>query len=142
MFKSIIEDMTNDEHKGNEYTFFIPRRLISLNEYIRLNRENRYGGAKEKKNIENEIIYSIKNSHLEDIRQPCFIKFTWYEPNNRRDKDNVCFAKKFILDALQKSGKLENDNNKFIKGFSDNFVYNKVEGVKVEIKSVDNITGM
>ena len=134
--------MTIKEQKGTKTSFYIPNRLLSLNEYICLNRGNRYGGASKKKDIEGYIMNYINFSNLEKIKKPCFIKFTWYEPNNRRDKDNVCFAKKFILDALQKSGKLENDNNKFIKGFSDNFVYNKVEGIKVEIKSADNITEM
>ena len=52
----------------------------------------------------------------------------------KRDKDNVAFAKKYILDALQKSGILPNDNNKYIAGFIDTFVYEKCDKVVVEIK--------
>ena len=37
------------------------------------------------------------------------IVFRWIEPNRRRDKDNVAFAKKFILDSLQEVGIIKND---------------------------------
>ena len=59
-----------------------------------------------------------------------------YEQTKRRDKDNVAFAKKFILDALQKSGVLKNDNNKYILGFQDEFVYRQGDKVVVEIWEV------
>ena len=71
------------------------------------------------------------------IASPVHITFVWHEPNKRRDKDNVAFAKKFILDALQKAGRLKNDNNKYVKGFTDKFVYDGTEGVEVHIELED-----
>ena len=38
------------------------------------------------------------------FKSPIMVKFRWYEPNKQRDLDNICFAKKFIFDALVKSG--------------------------------------
>ena len=35
--------------------------------------------------------------------------FAWYRPDKRTDKDNVAFAKKFVLDALQIVGVIPND---------------------------------
>ena len=68
------------------------------------------------------------------MERPVHVTFVWLEPNHRRDKDNVAFAKKFILDALQKKGVLPNDNNKWISGFTDEFIYGKGEGVIVTLE--------
>ena len=111
----------------------IPFRLPSLNEYVRECRANKYSGGRHKENIENQILWYLK-SVKQKINKPVFVKFIWYEKNYKRDKDNVAFAKKYILDALQKSGILPNDNNKFITGFADFFVYGEGEKVIVEIK--------
>lgn len=113
-------------------SFKIPFRLPSLNEYIDKCRGNRYGGAKLKKDTEDRIMWILNTRHFL-IASPVHVTFIWHEPNKKRDKDNVAFAKKFILDALQKSGRLENDNNKYIVGFTDKFIYDKSEGVEVII---------
>lgn len=60
------------------------------------------------------------------------IEFSWYEKNKRRDKDNVAFAKKFILDAMQEMGILENDGWQQVIGFSDYFFIDK-ENPRVEV---------
>ncbi|WP_302419996.1 hypothetical protein [uncultured Megasphaera sp.] len=49
------------------------------------------------------------------------IVFRWIEPNRRRDKDNVAFAKKFILDSLQEVGIIKNDGWDEIISFRDEF---------------------
>ena len=113
-------------------SFKIPFRLPSLNEYIDKCRSNRYGGAAFKKSVENNIIIILNTRHFL-IESQVHITFIWHEPNRKRDKDNVAFAKKFILDALQKSGRLKNDNNRYISGFTDSFVYDGTEGVEVII---------
>ena len=48
--------------------------------------------------------------------------------------DNIAFAKKFVFDAMQKAGKIANDNSSHIKGFSDSFVYGDDYGVKIRIE--------
>lgn len=113
--------------------FKIPFRLPSYNEFQNENRRNRYAGANMKKSVENDIMFILNTRHFL-IAAPVHITFVWHEPNRKRDKDNVAFAKKFILDALQKSGRLKNDNNKYISGFSDEFVYDGSEGVEVWIE--------
>lgn len=42
----------------------------------------------------------------------------WYEPNSRRDNDNVAFAVKFIQDALVENGVFDDDNRKHIEGLA------------------------
>lgn len=110
----------------------IPMKLPSLNEYIAQCSCNRYAGGNMKKQVQNDIGYFINS--LPHFDKPIKIHFTWIEANKRRDYDNICFAKKFILDAMQECGKLENDNRKWVTGFSDSFEYGKEYKVILEIE--------
>ena len=112
----------------------IDLKLPSLNEYIKVCRNNAYSAAKFKKNIENSIM-NFTNK-LPKIKEPVIIHFHWIEANRRRDLDNVAFAKKFILDALVKSGKLPNDNQNWVKGFTDSFDYCEKAKVIIEFERV------
>ena len=85
-----------------------------------------------KKKIEEQISFYIKD--LPTFKKPIVITFTWIEANKRRDYDNIAFSKKFILDAMQKYGKLENDNRKWVVGFTDKFELGKDYKVVLEIK--------
>lgn len=117
--------------------FVIHGKLPSLNEYINECRRNRYNGNKFKKNIELFIKAEIHNAKvrktLTALNQPVFIIFEWHEKTKRRDSDNIAFAKKFILDAMQTSGIIPNDNRKFVKGFSDVIIDDKEDFVVVKI---------
>ena len=130
-----------DEKHGSEssenliYRFTIPLKLPSLNEYTRQCRTGWVMGAKMKSDTEEAIMPFLLR--LPFIRKPVIVHFTWVEPNQKRDCDNVSFAKKFILDALVKAGKLENDNPKHVKGFTDSFQYDKEAKVIVDIEEVE-----
>ena len=102
-------------------------KLPSLNEYIRACRNNKYAGAKFKANI----------NSLPKFERPVKINFTWIEGNKKRDIDNVAFAKKFILDALVKSGKLKDDNRNCVVAFTDNFEYTKEFKIVLEIEEIE-----
>jgi Holliday junction resolvase RusA-like endonuclease len=110
----------------------IPFRLPSLNDYVSANRGNKYGGNSHKQSVEDDILWCLKKIKSK-ISNPVRLKFIWYEQNKNRDKDNVAFAKKYILDALQKSGILPNDNNQYVDGFQDDFIYKQGDKVVVEI---------
>lgn len=99
----------------------IDMKLPSCNEYIQVCRANPYKAAKYKKKIENEITLFINK--LPKFNHPVKIEFHWVEKTKKRDLDNIAFAKKFILDALVKSGKLKDDNRKCVTAFSDFFAY-------------------
>lgn len=117
------------------YKFEIKQRLPSFNDYIKACRTNKYAGAKMKDKIEYDIwIYIMQQLKGLKIENPVFITFTWIEENGKRDLDNICFAKKFILDALQKAGVLKNDNKKHVTGFIDKFEYAKESKVIVEME--------
>lgn len=66
------------------------------------------------------------------IQNPVSLKFSWFEPNKKRDKDNIASAKKFILDALVKCNILKNDGWKEIESFEDVFFIDK-DNPRVEV---------
>lgn len=114
----------------------IPFRLPSLNQYINECRKNRYAGAKMKKDVDADIGWYINT--LPKYQKPIKIHFHWIEENKRRDFDNICFAKKFILDSMVKAGKLKDDNRNYVVGFTDTFEYAKESKVILEIEEVTN----
>lgn len=107
-------------------TFTIQGRLPGLNELINKARTNKYAAAKQKADVDGQIVLCIKSQipHFKTDK-PVDIVFTWIEPNKRRDKDNICSAKKFICDALQKAGTLQGDGWQHVRGFQDRFVISK-----------------
>lgn len=116
--------------------YMIDMKLPSLNEYIRVCRANKYQAAKFKNEIEQAIMLCLAKMPKYD--KPIKIHFHWIEGNERRDLDNIAFAKKFILDAMVKSGKLKDDNRKCVTAFVDTFSYGKQSKVVLEIEEVTN----
>jgi Holliday junction resolvase RusA-like endonuclease len=119
------------------YKFEIDKRLMGLNEYTKANRTNKYVGSQAKKDeqryIEWCIIEQLGNLRID---KPVKGKFTWIEENKRRDLDNICFAKKFILDALVDMKVLKDDNRKIVTSFVDEFKYADKSKVIVELEEI------
>ena len=60
-------------------------------------------------------VVGIAALSIKPITDPVTITIACYEPDKRRDADNVLSgATKVILDALQKYGKLPNDNRHWV----------------------------
>lgn len=116
------------------YRVEIPFKLPSCNQYINECRRNRYAGAKMKKEIQEQIGIYIKQ--IPKIDKPVKINFTWVEDNKKRDLDGICFAKKFILDALVQAGVLADDNRKIVTNFTDSFEYADKSKVIVELEEI------
>lgn len=110
----------------------IPMKLPSLNDYVRDCRANKYGANEGKRELEYAISLYLRK--LPRFEHPIRIRFTWIEQTKRRDYDNVAFAKKFILDAMVKSGKLKDDNRRFVRGFQDDFSLGDDWGVILDIE--------
>lgn len=110
----------------------IPLKLPSLNQYINECRRNKFAGAKMKKEVERDIGWYIKK--LPQYKKPIKIHFHWIEENKKRDLDNICFAKKFILDSMVKAGKLKDDNRNYVTAFKDTFGYERQSKVILEIE--------
>lgn len=103
-------------------TLIIQGRLDNLNDYTKANRGNKYGGngmkQKNEEYITDFILEQLNGIHFTG---KVYLHFRWYEPNRNRDLDNVCFAKKFILDALVKNKIIETDGWRGVWGFTDEF---------------------
>ena len=108
-----------------KYKLTSPGLVPGLNEYINVERtyKGKYKAASMKRQVQHMIGYMIK-IQLKNIRftNPVWMHYIWVEPNRRRDKDNIAFAKKFIQDALVEAGVIRNDGWSEIEGFSDDFV--------------------
>lgn len=112
----------------------IPMKLPSLNDYIKECRANKYAGANMKKSIESELALYINK--LPIFTSPIKLEITWVENNLKRDPDNIAFAKKFLLDTMVKTGKIKNDNRKYILGFKDDFKFDKNNKIILKIEEV------
>ena len=110
----------------------INMKLPSLNEYVKVCRSNKYAGAIFKKQVEQKISWFLLQ--MPKYENPIKIHFTWVEGSKRRDLDNICFAKKFILDTMVKLGKLRDDNRNYVYAFTDTFEYGKETKVILEIE--------
>lgn len=117
-----------------EYLLIIPGTLPNLNDYIAAERTNRHKGAKMKADSGNVVAVAIRQC-LRGVRieKPVYMKYTWYEPNKRRDLDNISsFGRKVIQDALVNAAALKDDGWKHVVGFSDRFEVDK-ENPRIEV---------
>ena len=111
---------------GARQRFIIYGSLCTLNEYTRASRANMQLSARIKREQQEIISWAIKTGLKGwKTNRPVFIEFTWIEKNKRKDKDNIAFAKKFILDALVKCGTIPDDKWDDVEGFVDHFEIDK-----------------
>lgn len=137
----MIQLETKDFVKGriiDSKSFFIPTLLPTLNEYTRASRGNIYASANMKRKTEENIsFWAISQLGRWRAYKPVFLIFHWKEMNKKRDHDNVAFAKKFVQDALVKTGVIQGDGWKHVLGFVDMFSVDKEKpGVEVTILEV------
>lgn len=118
----------------------IKHKLPSLNDYTAACRSNKYVGAKFKQEVEEVIGWAIKQAltskSLHKPKAAVMVRFEWHERTKKRDADNIASAKKFILDALVKSGVLVDDSRKYVKGFYDTIIDDKEDFVIVELVEI------
>ena len=119
--------------------FEIPGRFPSLNDYISAERKNLHVAAKMKRDETKRVCDIAANSDMPTFQKPVHIHFTWIEPNERRDIDNVAFAKKFILDGLVDAGVLKGDSRKYVTGFFDYFEVVDKDNPRVLVTITDEI---
>ncbi len=117
------------------YKLIIPGRLAGMNEYTEQNRRNRYAGASMKAKEQERVEWAIKRQlRIGKLNTPIDLSYTYYEPNKRRDKDNIsAFAHKVVQDALTSTGLLKNDGWAEIGSFRDEFFVSK-ENPRIEVR--------
>ena len=114
--------------------FVIEGRLDGLNEYTAACRAKAKGGARLKRDNEARVREAIRSAHLAPMSTPILVHITWVEGMKEgarrfvpRDKDNIRFAAKFILDALVAEGVIADDGWRFVDGIADTYRLNRSE---------------
>lgn len=114
--------------------------LAKLNEHDNANRSNRFAGAALKKRM-TELV-ALQCGRLKPITRPVILSFNWHY-SSRHDFDNIGFARKYVQDGMVHSGKLPDDNQKWVVGYGGE-VFTKVpkgeEKVIVGIEEVSLVT--
>lgn len=121
------------------YTLIIAGRLDNMNDYTSACRTNQYKGAKLKQKNENVVKQAIYEQFGRlRIKKPVRMLYRWYEPNKRRDLDNIsAFGRKVIQDALVETRVLQDDGWKYVKGFQDEFYVDK-GNPRIEVEIIED----
>lgn len=103
----------------------IPGKFSSLNEFIGANRQRNGIPANNMKRRDQAAIVKCLPRGIR-LKKKVFIEYHFYEPNAKRDKDNISgYFHKIFQDALVQAGIIENDGWKNIEGMSDYFHVDK-----------------
>ena len=123
--------------------FTIEGTMPSLNEYLaQIGRRPQIGG-KLKRDYTDMAGWFIRRSLKNyQAQKPIIIHYKFYEPNMKRDHDNVfCFASKCIQDALQKCRVIKNDGWNDVLNFTHTFELDrKNPRIEVYIEEVEDAT--
>ena len=127
------------------HLFKIEGQLPNLNDYINADRVmvKNAGHCFSKGNAFKQTAQkSVQEAIKRDlgnlaIKSPIKIKYCFFEPNKRRDKDNVAaFAMKVIQDALVKEGVIKNDGWREIESFECYFYVDK-DNPRIEVTLIE-----
>ena len=120
------------------YTLIIAGKLNNMNDYTDACRVNPYKGAKMKHQNEENVLQAIYAQFGRiRIKKPVRMLYRWYEPDRRRDLDNISsFGRKVIQDALVKAKVLHDDGWKYITGFQDDFFVDK-SNPRIEVEIIE-----
>ena len=125
---------------------WIPGRLPGENEIIKAAKRSGKGTSNQytklKKDWSNYVADIVKACDLEPA-ESIFVYFEWVDQDQRRDKDNIAAAKKFVFDGMVKAGFIENDGWKQVIGWRESFSVNRKGcgqgcGVNLMITALDD----
>lgn len=114
-----------------------------MNDYVNECRSNPYGANSLKKRNQKQVYLAILEADRREklhriYKYPVRLKITWYEPNKRRDVDNITFAVKFILDELVKERILQDDSQKYVCEIWNSVKVDKLNPrIEVEIEGIE-----
>lgn len=121
--------------------FVIKGQFPTLNEYIAQASRHPKAGGRLKKQYMDIASWEIRSQLRGYVaKPPVIVHFVFYEPNMKRDKDNIAsYAQKVIFDSLQACGVLKNDGWKDVENFThDYFVDKNNPRIEVYIEEITN----
>lgn len=120
-------------------TLTILGRLPGENEIIDAARGNKYKAAGLKKEYTEMVAWQAKSAKIPSFKK-IDVTFTWYEPNRKRDKDNIMAGQKFIFDGLVTARIISNDGWNQVGDVMHKFRVDQVNPrVEVEIKEIGEV---
>ncbi len=119
-----------------ETTLFVRQRMPGANEIIKWAKTSPSWYAKEKRKWSTLVALYAREQNFKVITEPAHFEFELWEPNRKRDPDNMCFgAAKFLLDALQDAKLLENDSWNWVQSLVFTWKQQAPYGVKVTVRT-------
>lgn len=104
----------------------IQGELTDLNSYIKAINGHYLAGNNVKQTQTLRVYWEARKQKIQTLDSyPIKIIYTWYCKNERKDIDNVAFAKKFINDGLVMAKVLKDDSRKYVNAFEDRFFIDK-----------------
>ena len=131
--KTCPENLTCNGIDKYHKKIIIDYKLDNWNDTIYSCRKNKYG-ANNKKQKEMTIISYFLSGLRPIKRYPIRISCIWHVTNMGSDLDNKSL--KSVLDQMQKSGILENDNCKHIQEINHRVVKDKKDYLEMEIEEI------
>ena len=118
-----------------QFEFIILSKLPTLNDYINIERGNKFYAAKMKAEFTDFCAkYFLVCPKMP--KQLYDVEIFWTVENNKNDADNIFFGVKFILDGAKRSGRLADDNRKNIRHIHNYIETGKSYEVRVIFKPV------
>lgn len=92
--------------------------------------------AAEKRKWSSLVALYAREQGFKKIARPAHFEFELWEPNRKRDPDNMCAgAAKFILDALQDAGLLEKDSWNWVLSLQFTWKQQAPYGVRLTVNT-------
>ncbi len=113
----------------------IPGSLPGMNEIVDAARAHWGKSAQMKKTYTAAVALCIPNGDKlgkAKLASPVAIYVDWYEPNDKRDIDNITAGAKFILDGLVGRGVIANDDRKHVSSITHR-VHTDKKNPRVEV---------
>lgn len=110
------------------------QKIPSTNEVVTTNRLNKYAGANLKRKVQTRLCTCFAEQTKAKIEGHVNLRVRFYEPDRRRDEDNVIAGLKFIQDALVCMKILKDDSQRYVHVLPEVFVDTENPRIEVDIE--------
>lgn len=117
-------------------------RLPGLNDMIAAMNRNRFKGNELKQETQRDLRWEfLLQANGRKTAGKSLVTVHFFEPNARRDEDNVIAGCKYILDTLKGAEIIPDDSPKYVHLLPEVFIDRKDPRIEIEIKELDDGEG-